>query len=415
MATFASVNDRRAQNWWKNAIKYRWMKLFPGGRDNHLWLFSAWEGEKYADNSKYLFEYMLSAHPEIQCIWQTRSESIFMMLKKEGKPVQLIGTKEATETQRKAGVVLYTNGLDDFGDFPDIYGATIVALWHGAGFKKGYRMLYKSESIIKRLLSSMRWSFFSWVSRDITIVTSEYHKNQMIAYFDLPANSTILVAGQARNDVFAEKPRIEEVIITRQILDKIGDKTLLLYMPTFRENSKNIIMQIEKIFESEELEEILKRNNAALVVKLHYLNQGQLGSRESKILLNDSDVLDSQKLLACADFMITDYSSCTVDFALTHRPILYCLLDWDEYHAEEKMMPETLKACEINCAHSSEEFIIKVNELLTNPAKGLRQSEELNMYYDETGVMPGQFAENVFKQINDAIKTSVGQMRSVIS
>lgn len=38
--------------------------------------FGAWFGEKYADNSKYLFEYVNKNHPEIRVIWVTRNENI---------------------------------------------------------------------------------------------------------------------------------------------------------------------------------------------------------------------------------------------------------------------------------------------------------------------------------------------------
>lgn len=58
MATYDSVNDKRKKNWAVNALRYNWMKAFPGKRNSSLWLFSSWEGQKYADNSRYLFEYM---------------------------------------------------------------------------------------------------------------------------------------------------------------------------------------------------------------------------------------------------------------------------------------------------------------------------------------------------------------------
>ena len=103
MATYDSVNDKRKKNWAVNALRYNWMKAFPGKRNSSLWLFSSWEGQKYADNSRYLFEYMLANHPEITCIWQTRNQAVFDSLKRQNKPVQMIGTLEATKAQKEAG------------------------------------------------------------------------------------------------------------------------------------------------------------------------------------------------------------------------------------------------------------------------------------------------------------------------
>ena len=41
-------------------------------RKNNIWIFGAWFGEKYSDNSKYLFEYVNQHHKNIQCIWLSR-------------------------------------------------------------------------------------------------------------------------------------------------------------------------------------------------------------------------------------------------------------------------------------------------------------------------------------------------------
>lgn len=45
MATYDSVNDKRKKNWAVNALRYNWMKAFPGKRNSSLWLFSSWEGK----------------------------------------------------------------------------------------------------------------------------------------------------------------------------------------------------------------------------------------------------------------------------------------------------------------------------------------------------------------------------------
>ena len=150
---YNSIQERRKKGWLKNAIRFRCARIFRGRRDKNLWIFSAWEGKKYADNSKYLFEYVLEHHPKIKCVWQTQNEQVFEDLSAKGYPVQLIGTNEANETQKRAGVAIYTNGLDDFGGFPLIYGAKLVCLWHGVGFKKMYRSQLLKTNVLKRFMS----------------------------------------------------------------------------------------------------------------------------------------------------------------------------------------------------------------------------------------------------------------------
>lgn len=406
MATFKTVNEKRSKNWLKNALRYRYMRVFPGKRDRNLWIFSAWEGEKYSDNSKYLFEYMIKNQPQICCVWQTKNEKVYKQLKKEKYNVQLIGTKIANETQKKAGVALYTNGLDDFGDFPLIYGAKLISLWHGVGFKKIYRLLCKqSNNELKKLYSKWKWEFFSWVKRDLTIVTSEYTINQFAQWFDLSEKDKIVIAGQSRNDVFAQDIKLNKVIQNKELGEKIQGKYIILYMPTFRKEDKILSSHLDKIYHSERLEKILDKYNAVFIGKLHYLNKGKIESQGNKILLNDRDVNDPQQLIACADMMITDYSSCVVDYALTNKPVLYYFPDWEEFKAEQTTMPETKKACSVNCVYDVEEFIDRIEEMLFNPGRGVEQSKVLNKYFDDTGVEPGHFCENNFLKIQEFLKT----------
>jgi hypothetical protein len=56
-----------------------------------VWIFGAWYGRKFSDNSKYLFFYVSTCHPEIKAIWLTHNRQVL--------PVGLpsTGTKAMTE------------------------------------------------------------------------------------------------------------------------------------------------------------------------------------------------------------------------------------------------------------------------------------------------------------------------------
>lgn len=404
MATYDSVNENRAKNWAVNAVQYNWMKAFPGKRDTSLWLFSSWEGQKYADNSRYLFEYMLAHHPEITCIWQTRNQAVFDNLKKENKPVQMIGTQGAERTQRTAGVVFYTNGLDDFGDFPQIYGASIISLWHGVGFKKIYRELLSPQNKLHRIYSDIHWNFFSWVKRDVTIVTSEESKIHFTKWFGLKKTDKILIAGQPRNDVFAGDVSLQDVLQNEQLIEKIGKKRVVLYMPTFRKKAETLLDQLQELWNSTKFEKMLEENNAILLTKLHYLNKGKLKETDRKILLNDSDVVDTQKLMCCADMLITDYSSCAIDYALQEKPVLFYFPDWKDYGADRCMREGTREACSVNCAVTARELEDKIKITLIDPCAGMKQSEELNRLFDGTDVKCGEYSENVYRKVVELLE-----------
>ena len=402
MTTYNSVQERRNATWMRNALRYRWMRMFPGKRDKRLWIFSAWEGKKYADNSKYLFEYVTQNCPEIQCVWQTKNQDVFNQLKENGYTVQLIGTQEAAETQKKAGVAIYTNGLDDFGDNPLIYGAKLVAVWHGVGFKKIYRAQLPKMNRFKLFLSNLKWDFFSWIKRDLTITTSEYHKKQTIEGFHLRKNASFCLAGQARNDIFAREIDVDSVLLNPALKSRLSGKKVVLYMPTFRENNDVLLQQIEALYKSEEFQNILKENNAIFLGKLHYLCRGNIQSNEHAILLNDEDVLDTQKLLQMADILITDYSSCAIDYALLERPILF-YFPQDGYNVKKWMMDGAMEKCSICKVETEQECIKKIGTLLQDGREGIAQSDTLNQIFNQI-LDVGSYAERTYRGICELLK-----------
>lgn len=400
MSSYNEINDIRRRQWLYYATKFYLSRMpFSKARDYNLWVFSAWEGNKYADNSKYLYEYMLGHQKHINCIWQTKNKAVYDEMKKSGLPVQLLGSQESKKTLQLAGVAVYTNGIDDFGYSTDVFGATLVCLWHGAGFKKGYRLQLDENKTLRRRLSDCKFKLFSWVKRDITVTTSQYEADLFRRTFLLSKQAPICISGQARNDALMHHYSIQEVFTNEKFIQKFVGKKLILFMPTYREHNEPFINNIRNIFASKLLENLLCENDAMLLVKLHYLNVGKINDNSACCLLNDSDVKDVQKLTAIADISISDYSSSVTDYALLKRPIIFYIPDWDEYGADKLMMPETKEVCKINCAHNLNELIDTISITLSNPSCGIAQANKINELIDDTDVEVGGFAEANFKSI----------------
>ena len=62
---------------------YPFKKIFPIQKG--IWIFGAQGGEKYVQNSKYLFEYVL--RHSANAFWVTQSKSVYLSLKEAGLPV----------------------------------------------------------------------------------------------------------------------------------------------------------------------------------------------------------------------------------------------------------------------------------------------------------------------------------------
>ena len=53
-------------------------------KNKNIWVFGAWFGKKYSDNSKALFEYVNKNDKEIFAVWLTESKTVFRDLNQKG-------------------------------------------------------------------------------------------------------------------------------------------------------------------------------------------------------------------------------------------------------------------------------------------------------------------------------------------
>lgn len=58
--------------------------LFP--RDRRTTIFGAWWGNKYDDNSKYLFEYVVKNRPDLNAVWLSDNDNVVKEIIKKGYP-----------------------------------------------------------------------------------------------------------------------------------------------------------------------------------------------------------------------------------------------------------------------------------------------------------------------------------------
>ena len=139
--------------------------------------------------------------------------------------------------------------------------------------------------------------------------------------------------GQPRNDLFRMGVNTKEVL--KGGLDG-SFKRIILYMPTYRVNPRNRQDVVKKNLEDLTVDETflnyLKQNEILFLVKLHPLTKFKMDTTIPNFkVLGDKDVLSVQHLLMASDCLVTDYSSCCVDYALLKRPIVFFVPDEDEY------------------------------------------------------------------------------------
>ncbi len=372
-----------------NIVIFNLCKLIPK-RNPQIWIFGGVEGKKYDDNSRYLFEYVSCNYEgRIHSIWIAKSKDTVNTVRRLGfeayTPYSIKGIYYAI----RAGVAIYSHALIDFGLFPLVGGSYIVSLWHGMGFKEIYNAKYEGWSLKAKLFVD---KLFSWTYRDMTTVTSTYSKIQFQRLFNLKLDS-IYITGQPRNDVL----RCD--LKKSKVLYEVDDsKKWILYMPTYRGESmgKDAMSNIvHNLYNDIQLDQMLSDNKYVFIVKLHPLTPHvDVINRDNFLILDYKAVSNNQELIAVSDILITDYSSCFVDFALMDKPIHFYCPDEEQFlEKSEKLNEDFFKVSQLSKSKTINELI----SFLNNPTNTVCNAT--NSIFEDESIKGTCYSENVYNMI----------------
>lgn len=373
-----------------NIITFNLCRLWPF-RNKRLWIFGAREGHQFEDNSKYMFLDVIKNHPNIHAVWLTNESKVIDDMRHQGYEVYRNSSLKGKWMQLRAGASFYTNGLMDFGYVPLVAGSKVVALWHGMGFKLIYNgKLHGTALRLKRILDH----FFSWTYRNITISTSFFaskHLEKCITFKE----SGIRLTGQPRNDVLFTVNRTE-------ILKSIGidyNKKVIIYMPTYRSENLGpnaMTTIVNDLYNSTALDNELNKENAIFIAKLHPLTPHiDLPNRSNFIILDYANVkCGNQELMGACDELITDYSSCFIDFALLERPVYFYVPDEAMFLKESENIDNSFfSISKLNKSTNPEELANNIKKADNNVAKAT------NNLFEDVSIKGTNYSENVYNAI----------------
>ena len=113
-------------------------------RNKNVVLVGAWMGEKFSDNSRFLFQYLFENKDKLgleKVVWVTRNGNLNDLLNSLGYESYLIGTPESKYWHLKAGVHILCNmafpqtKVETDIDTRYSWGSVKFQLWHGVGMK----------------------------------------------------------------------------------------------------------------------------------------------------------------------------------------------------------------------------------------------------------------------------------------
>ncbi len=214
-------------------------------RDKNTYIFGAWFGKKYADNSKYLFEYVSKNCPEITAVWLTTNKEVYNLVKSKNLKVCMSYSFLGYWYSLIAKYYFISTCFNDV-NFLASGNAKVINLWHGIPLKKIMED-DKINSITKKksLYIKIRNFIFPFLKDNYysTISTSETVNNiYKSAFRNLSERFDIL--GQPRCDFISENnandcppPYREKLRISKNKIKK------LLYICPPTEKKGKLIFQ----------------------------------------------------------------------------------------------------------------------------------------------------------------------------
>ncbi len=193
----------------------------------------------------------------------------------------------------------------------------VIQMWHALGAVKRFGLQSvgtkegRNEKISKAMCMHKNYDYVLAPSK----ATAEFYMEafgcdaKKMKICSLPRVDAILSEDTAAARFFSENPAL-------------SGKTIVLYLPTFRDREAYIAQQIKAEFRDQE--------NYHLIISPHPLFSKI--SIEPEFSYNGS--FSSIELMKIANVIVTDYSACAFEAALLMKPLYFFVPDYDEYCVE---------------------------------------------------------------------------------
>lgn len=351
--------------------------------------FSNYDGMGYGGNCKYIAEKFIQEHYPVKLVWAVSDKDID--IPEKIKKV-LIGTPQYYRE-------LFTSGIYVTNTVHNLYeqkrkGQFYINTWHGYGpFKL-------AEGDVNRDVESRERYRKSNAASDLFLTASHFYTRVYRDSFFYEGE--VMECGAPRNDVFFTDNKIKDSVYKK--LEISSDRKILLYAPTFREdtansfqkydiNMKRVLRALEQRFGGEYI----------LVYRFHhYLYALGISQHFYADAVDVTYYPDIQELLVAADVVITDYSSLMWDFSLQRRPVFLYQNDKKNYE-NDRGFYSPVSEWPYPRAHSQDELVDAIINFDND-----KYIKNLNTFFEKYGSCDdGHASERVVKRIMDEIEREI--------
>lgn len=321
-------------------------------RDKSVVLFGSWFGNRFADNTRYLYQYLSEnkeKHGLSHVVWVTRDKDICDELNNIGYEAYMMDSEESIHYHKVALFHIISNAsLEVNGKKADILteysnGAVRINLWHGIGGIKGVGFSSKAYLDAKGK-NPLFYKLYEWIVQlriyrlivqsaggwgDVYYLsTTPFATYGFKKYFNLP-DKFYIESGYPRNQAIYKLRKNETEVVER--IKK--SKRAILYMPTFRDNNENYTHPLTDY----RVVDMLKDNEWLWVEKKHGADTSDLFANvnSTNVLRLDGD-FDASVIMGHVDAVVTDYSSVSWDALYYKKPVVFYMPDFDYYMNQDR-------------------------------------------------------------------------------
>ena len=362
-------------------------------KDKRIALFFMTE-KYYYDNSKYLFEYMRKKD-DFKSILFTANKSLHAQLQEKFPgEVQYAWSLKGFFLFLRTKTVIISYGISAAPFFPFYLHEKckgVIYLGHGIPMKKMGLQTTAWQKYSKRY-QMQKYSYMVGCSP----LEQELHK----AGFGMDIND-VWVSGLPRNDYLLSAQKDEALIEKHPYLNH----KVILYAPTWREETQSAEFFPFQDFDSEQLDAFLEKEQAYILLRGHKedIKRADELSRfdvlkMKRVIKADQDLFpDVYELLPYVDVLVTDYSSIWIDYLLLDRPIIFVPYDLEEYLRTKGLFLEFEKNTPGFKADNYKEFEHQIETYLNKPQEHVDWRKDIRDMYHT--YQDGESSQRVYKLI----------------
>ncbi|MFB9722434.1 bifunctional glycosyltransferase/CDP-glycerol:glycerophosphate glycerophosphotransferase [Planobispora longispora] len=315
-----------------------------------LALFESDVGAGCTGNPRYVYEELRRRGAPIRMVWSVaRGRRNFPA----GAPLVRRMSWKYIWTMARAGYWVDSHGLPL--DYPKPRGTRYLQTWHGQGIKSiGF-----NAPDLRADFAGPRAQWRAAVARWDALVSPSAEFERIF----VPSNGytgPVLRYGSPRCDVLVhgDPAAVERV---RDRLEIPPDRKVLLYAPTYRDQAKRSGQSIRADLEA--MAEALAEE-WVVILRPHPVERYRVPEHLRHFVRPAGSYPEINDLMLASDALLTDYSSVMCDYAVTGKPMLFLIDDWDEYRRVERGVYHDLPEIAPGpCLTTTEELIYALLDL----------------------------------------------------